>query len=302
MTVATPAGLLRQPFTVLDGGLSTALDLLGHRPSGPLWTATLLAEHPDVVTRAHALAVQAGAEVVISASYQASEAGFVAAGLSAAEARLVLASTTDVARRSGAALVAASVGPFGAVLADGSEYHGRYTASWAEVRAFHRARLQVLAGSGPDVFAVETMPARVEAEIVVEELASVTALPAWVTFTCRDEATTCAGDPMAEAVAAVDHPQVVAVGVNCTAPRHVTSLLRAAASAASGRPLVAYPNHGGRWDAAAGCWVGPGAGDVLAEAVSEWVALGARLVGGCCGVGPDEIAALARLRDSLAAG
>jgi S-methylmethionine-dependent homocysteine/selenocysteine methylase len=300
MTVGAPAGLLREPFTVLDGGLSTALAELGHHPSGLLWTAALLAAHPEVVTAAHARYVEAGAEVVISASYQASEAGFVGAGLSASDARRVLASTTEVARRSGASLVAASVGPFGAVLADGSEYHGRYEASWAEVRAFHRARLAVLADSGPDLFAIETMPGRVEAEIVVEELAEVSALPAWVSFTCRDASTTCAGDAFEDAVAAVDHPQVVAVGVNCTAPRFVGPLLQDAAGA--DRPLVAYPNHGGRWDAAAGCWVGPGAGDVLEELVPRWVALGARLVGGCCGVGAAEVAALVRLRDALAAG
>jgi homocysteine S-methyltransferase len=290
--------VVRTPFTVLDGGLSTALEALGERPSGALWTAALAVDRPEVLVRAHRLAVDAGADVVISASYQASEAGFVAAGLHTAAARAALASTTELARRAGAPLVAASVGPFGAVLADGSEYSGRYDASWSDVRAFHRARLEVLLASGPDVLAVETMPSRAEAELVVEEAIRAGAAPMWVSFTCRDASSTWAGDPIADAVAAVRHEQVVAVGVNCTAPRFVAPLL-ATIGEADDRPLVVYPNHGGTWDGAHERWVGADAAGSLVDHLDEWLLRGARLVGGCCGVGPDEVRRLARRRDEL---
>lgn len=288
--------LVRQPFTLIDGGLSTALEELGEHPTGLLWTAATLLDRPEVVTAAHRRYVEAGADVVISASYQASEQGFVAAGLTTAEARRLLASTTEVARASGAPLVACSVGPYGACLGDGSEYHGRYMASWAEVRAFHRARLEVLVPTAPDLFAVETIPTLAEAEIVVNELRRLTDAPAWLSFSCRDEVHTCGGDVLADAAVRLA-PSLTAIGVNCTAPRFVEPLLR---SVDVGLPLVAYPNHGAQWDAEHECWIGPTGGTEIAGLVPAWLAVGARFIGGCCGVGSAGIAALARLRTSLA--
>ena len=190
--------------------------------------------------------------------------------------------------------VAASVGPFGACLADGSEYHGRYAADWAEVRAFHRRRLEVLVDSGPDAFAIETMPGIVEARIVIEELRTLSSTPAWVSFTCNDSHTTCAGDPITAAVEAVA-PMADAVGVNCTHPGFVAPLLRDA-SLVTDLPLVAYPNHGAAWDAVAKCWIGTADGTDLPVHLAEWLAAGTRLVGGCCGVGTKGIAALAAAR------
>jgi homocysteine S-methyltransferase len=279
-------------FTIIDGGLSTALEELGEQPSGLLWTASALIDRPEVITAAHRRYVEAGAEIIISSSYQASEDGFVVAGMSATEARRLLASTTAVARASGAAAVAASVGPFGACLGDGSEYHGRYDASWGDVRAFHRRRLEVLVDTGPDLFAIETVPTAAEGQIVAEELRRLTEVPAWLTFSCRDHEHTCGGDPFVDAVAAVA-PLVDAVGVNCTAPGLVASLL---ADVAVDLPLVAYPNHGAAWDAAHGCWIGPTGGAEIPGLVPEWLAEGVRLVGGCCGVGMAGIRALREQR------
>jgi homocysteine S-methyltransferase len=291
---------IRQPFSVVDGGLSTALEELGHHPAGLLWTAQLVLDRPDAVVAAHRLFVDAGADVVISAAYQASVEGFARAGAGAADARRALASTTDLARRSGAPFVAASIGPFGATLGDGSEYHGRYDASWSEVRAFHRERLAVLADTAPDLFAIETIPSRAEAEIVLDELARLTSVAASLSLACVDGERTCAGDDVAAvATMAAGAPNVAAVGVNCTHPRHVGSLLARAASATS-LPLVAYPNHGRAWDAGRDCWTGDGAGDAPAPHAREWWNAGARLIGGCCGIGPDGIAGLVRARAALA--
>lgn len=289
------AALLRLPFTVLDGGLSTALEELGERPAGLLWTAAALLDRPELITAAHRLYVQAGADVVITASYQASVAGFMAAGASAAEARRVLASTTAVARASGASLVACSIGPFGACLGDGSEYRGDYAASWAEVRAFHRTRLQVLVDTAPDVFAIETIPTLAEAEIVVEELRALTDAPAWVSFACASESHTCGGDEFATAVGRVAQV-VTSVGLNCTAPRLVEPLLQSLVRSAVDLPFVVYPNHGAKWDGEHHCWLGPTGGAEIPSLVPSWLAAGARLIGGCCGVGSEGIRALAALR------
>ncbi|MDP2293165.1 MAG: homocysteine S-methyltransferase [Actinomycetota bacterium] len=287
----------REPFALIDGGLSTALEEMGERPAGLLWTAAALVDRPQVLTAAHRLYVDAGADVIITASYQASESGLVAAGLSATEARRALAATTAVARAAQPAFVASSVGPFGAHLGDGSEYTGVYAASWGEVRAFHRQRLAVLVDTAPDLFAIETIPSLAEAEIVIDELRVLTDAPAWLTFSCRDAAHTCAGDQFADA-AGVVAPAVSAVGVNCTAPTFVLPLLQSASVAV---PLVVYPNHGAAWDGEHRCWIGPTGGGELPGLAPSWLAAGARLIGGCCGVGTAGIAALARLRDELAA-
>ncbi len=287
--------LVREPFTLLDGGLSTALEEMGERPAGPLWTAAALVDRPEVITAAHRRYVDAGADIVITASYQASEAGFMDAGLTGESARRVLASTTEVARASGAPLVASSVGPFGACLGDGSEYHGRYAASWAEVRRFHRSRLEVLVESGPDLFAIETMPTAAEAEIVVEELRALSGAPAWLSFTCVDEVHTAGGDVFADAADSLA-ADVSAVGVNCTSPALALPLLAAVRSTV---PLVVYTNHGATWDGDHSCWRGAVGGVELPALVPSWLAVGARLIGGCCGVGTEGIAALGALRHSL---
>ncbi len=291
-------GLLRDPFTVVDGGLSTSLEELGHHPGGSLWTAQLVIDRPETIVAAHRRFVDAGADVVISSSYQASIDGFIRAGLDRAGATAALASTTDLARRSGASFVAVSVGPYGAYLADGSEYRGDYSATWAEVRAFHRERLEVLVDTGGDVLAVETIPTVAEAEIVLDEIARLGAPPTWLTFTCVDQRTTCGGEPIGDAIAAVQAvPNLVAIGLNCTDPRHVSSLL-ASAGERTELPFVVYPNHGRTWDGEAKCWLGDG-DDHLARRAEEWVSLGARLIGGCCGVGADGVRSLADVRDHL---
>ena len=291
---------LRQPFTVLDGGLSTALEELGESPVGPLWAAAPIVDRPSLITAAHRRYVDAGADVIITSSYQASEAGLVAAGLEPTAARRVLASTTAVARASGAAIVACSIGPFGACLADGSEYHGRYSATWSQVRAFHRARLEVLVETEPDLFAIETVPTAIEAEIIVDVLRSLTTAPAWVSFSCKDDAHTCGGELLSDAVARVV-ADVDAIGVNCTAPHMVAPLLRSlSVDGPLAVPLLAYPNHGAHWNADLRNWAGHAEGSDIPGLVPSWIAAGARIIGGCCGVGSSGIAELVAVRASLA--
>lgn len=288
----------------VDGGLATELEARGHDLTGTLWSARVLAEDPAAVRDVHAAYFRAGAVVGISASYQASRSGFERNGRTAAQADASLRRSVElvreaaeVVRAEGVAtpmLVAASVGPYGATLHDGSEYRGRYGLSRAELVAFHRERLDVLAAAGPDLLAIETIPDVAEAEALLEVLADHPDLPAWLSYSCADGATTCAGQPYAEAVAvAVSAPTVRAVGVNCTKPEHVSGLLAAGAAARAGRPYVVYPNAGRTWDGAASEWNGDGSDRLPAAAVREWVALGATLVGGCCGLGPAAVADIA---------
>ncbi|MCW2811204.1 MAG: Homocysteine S-methyltransferase [Friedmanniella sp.] len=283
---------LRQgPPVVLDGGLATELEAQGHDLSSTLWSARLLAEAPEAVVAAHAAYFAAGAQVATTASYQASFAGLAAQGHDPAELLTRSVRLADRARQQaggGDLWVAASVGPYGAALADGSEYRGDYGQSVAELAAWHRPRLEVLAAAGPDVLALETIPCLAEVEALLLEVARLD-LPCWLSLTCADGRTR-AGEPVAEAYAmAADVPQVLAVGVNCTHPREVDTLVESAA--ASGKPVVVYPNSGEDWDAVARRWTGSPA--LAPGQVQGWVADGARLVGGCCRVGPEQIRAVA---------
>jgi homocysteine S-methyltransferase len=287
---------------VVDGGLSTALEEAGHRLDGKLWTASLLVDDPDAIVAAHLAFLRSGARLLVTSSYQASVEGFVAAGIDPGEAVVLLQRTTALAvaaRRQfadedpeGAAdvLIAASVGPYGATLGDGSEYRP-VAIDDADLGRFHAPRLRLLAETEPDLLAIETIASAREARAILTALDGLPATSAWVTFTCRDAGTTWGGDPIEEAVAAVtDSPSVVAVGVNCTAPTNVAPLLTRI-GLVTDLPLVAYPNGGRGWDATEKAWHGPAQGFSQAE-VATWIALGARYVGGCCGVGPTAIAML----------
>jgi homocysteine S-methyltransferase len=287
---------LADGVVVLDGGLATALEARGHDLSSGLWSAGLLLDQPDAVVAAHRAFFAAGAHVATTASYQVSFSGFAARGLGPADTASALRRSVELAERARSAMppdrprwVAASVGPYGAALADGSEYRGDYALSVAELRAWHRPRLQALMDTTADVLALETIPCLAEVEALLAEVHG-TGAPCWLSLTCSGM-TTRAGEPVDEAFAmAADVPEVVAVGVNCLDPADVPELVSRAA-ARSGKPAVAYPNSGETWDAAARSWQGPPA--FAASSVQQWTAAGARLVGGCCRVLPETIAAVA---------
>jgi homocysteine S-methyltransferase len=290
----TSAPGLRQVITdgvvVLDGGLATLLEARGHDLSSSLWSARLLTDDPEAIVEAHAEFFAAGAQVATTASYQASFAGLAMLGHGTAEAAELMRLSVTLARRARDehrpdGWVAASVGPYGAHLADGSEYRGDYDLDVAGLREFHRPRLEVLAAAGADVLAVETVPCLAEVEALCAELDG-TGVTAWLSVSADGERTR-AGEPLREAWGmAADVAEIVALGVNCCDPDDVTTALAGATG-----PLVAYPNSGQGWDAVRRCWTGESAFD--AGAVTSWVAAGARLVGGCCRVGPADITAVA---------
>ncbi len=279
---------------MLDGGMSTALELAGHDLSDELWSARLLLTDPDAVRAAHLAYYRAGAEVAITASYQASFDGFARRGIDEHETERLLRSSVELARSAasdvdGQRWVAASVGPYGAVLADGSEYRGRYGLSRRELSEFHRRRVETLCSAGPDVLAAETIPDLDEAEAVLDVVRG-SGVPMWLSYSIRG-GTTCAGQPLEEAFAVVSGvDEVIAIGVNCCAPEDVADAV-AVARRVTGLPVVVYPNSGETWDARTRSWTGDGSG--FSAPAREWADGGARLVGGCCRTGPEAIAVLA---------
>lgn len=301
---AAPAGAPSRPLAaalaagtvLLDGGLSNQLEAQGCDLSDDLWSARLLVDGPEQIVAAHTAYVRAGAQVLITAGYQASFEGFRQRGIGRADAAGLFARSVELARRAAGAVdrdvwVAASVGPYGAVSADGAEYRGRYGLTIRELERFHRPRIEALAAAGPDVLAMETVPDTDEAQALLR-VAGECGLPVWLSYTVAGDRTR-AGQRLEEAFGMVDGmEQVVAVGVNCCDPADVDGAVRVAAET-TGKPVVVYPNSGERWDARGRAWTGGATFDP--GRVRAWQDAGARLVGGCCRVGPATVAELAAL-------
>jgi homocysteine S-methyltransferase len=282
---------------VLDGGLATQLEAQGHDLDSALWSAQLLHDDPDAIIQAHCAYFAAGAQVATTASYQASIGGFARAGIEQDEAEQLIKRSVRLAEHARASCtddhqrwIAGSIGPYGAALADGSEYRGDYDLSVNQLRAWHRPRIELLAGAGVDILALETIPCLAEVEALLAEIDG-SGQQCWLSITCAGDRTR-AGEPAVKAFClARDVDEIIAVGVNCMDPADAYALVPSA-SASTGKPVVVYPNSGERWDAAARAWIGPAT--YRPEDVQDWISSGARLVGGCCRVGPAKIR---RIRD-----
>lgn len=313
MTTAAPAdttlaqALEVQDVVILDGGLATALETLGHDLSDRLWSARLLIDDPAAIRDVHRRYLEAGADCITTSSYQATIEGFVARGLTGTTGVKLLALSVRLAveardafwaakhNRQGRLrpLVAASVGPYGAYLANGAEYTGQYDLDEQGLFTFHEQRFAVLAGAGCDLMACETVPSRPEGLALARLIDRTPGVAAWLSFSCRDGRHLRDGTPLREMVGAVAGRRgIVAVGVNCTEPQYVTSLLEQAQRVTS-LPLVAYPNSGEIYDVRRRAWSGQPSAS-LADLAPRWRAAGARLIGGCCRTGFEEIRALRR--------
>lgn len=304
-------------YAVLDGGLATELERHGQDLDDPLWSAKSLIHSPHLIRRVHLDYLDAGADIIISASYQATIQGFKANGLSGEESEALLRRSVEIAcearqiynsRLTKTAsdqfeggrfserpiLVAASVGSYGAYLADGSEYSGKYgdAVTVESLKNFHRRRVQVLAESGADIIAFETIPRKLEAQAYVELLEEEGIdIPAWLSFSCKDESKLVSGDSILDCVSIANSSKhVEAVGVNCTAPRHINGLISAICKV-SNKPVVVYPNSGETYDGESKQWLnsdGEEDGDFVGY-VSKWRKAGASLIGGCCRTTPKTI-------------
>ncbi|MDH4054737.1 MAG: homocysteine S-methyltransferase [Gammaproteobacteria bacterium] len=289
---------------LLDGGLATQLEAQGCDISNDLWSASLLQSNPEAIVTAHRAYLDAGAECLATASYQASRQGFGKHGMSCDEADAMMLLSVALAKRarreakSGAA-IAASLGPYGAMLHDGSEYVGNYGVSSDTLREFHEARLKLFDDAGADVLALETIPSLQEAE-VIRDLLRDCQTPSWVSFSCRDSAHISDGALLSDAARLfAAHPTVVAVGINCTSPQHVPALLAELGKSLVDMQFLAYPNSGEVYDIRSRSWSGTVTPGDCAAAARSWIAAGATIVGGCCRMGPRHIEAMAAMISGL---
>jgi homocysteine S-methyltransferase len=283
---------------ILDGGLATHLEALGYDLSDDLWSARLLIENPEAILQAHRDYFAAGADVATTASYQASFPAFVRRGRTEHEAQALMQLSVELAKQArdeaGGGVVAASVGPYGAYLANGAEYTGDYDLDEDGLVDWHRPRWEVLADSHADLLACETIPSYAEARAIARLLEQTPAVNAWVSFSCRDGEHISDGTRLADCAALfAGNPQVVAVGINCTAPRHIKSLM----GHLRGSPIVVYPNSGETWDPENHRWLGLSDPVEFGAAAREWRDAGASFIGGCCRTTPEHIRSI---RASLA--
>ena len=289
---------------ILDGALATELEARGCDLADTLWSAKVLMENPELIYQVHYDYFASGAHCAITASYQATPQGFAQRGLDEAQSRSLIQQSAVLAQRarddyraeSGTAaplLVAGSVGPYGAFLANGAEYRGDYALPEAEMKAFHRPRVAALLETGVDLLACETLPSFAEAQALVSLLAEFPDSSAWFSFTLRDANHISDGTPLSEVAALLNAaPQVVAVGINCVALESVTPALRTL-QALCDKPLLVYPNSGEQYDATSKTWHSAPSGCTLHDKFPEWQQAGARLIGGCCRTTPQDIAAIA---------
>ncbi|WP_447882164.1 homocysteine S-methyltransferase [Serratia fonticola] len=307
MSVNNPlAALLADNRTlILDGAMATELEARGCDLTDPLWSAKVLIENPELIYQVHLDYFNAGAQCAITASYQATPQGFLRRGLDESQSLALIAQSVHLAQQARAdylaqcpqqlpLLVAGSVGPYGAYLADGSEYRGDYHLPQAEMIAFHRPRITALANAGVDLLACETLPSFAELQALLALLAEFPALGGWFSFTLRDSQHLSDGTPLAVVMAELnDNPQVLAVGVNCIALENVTPALQQLA-ALSNKPLLVYPNSGEHYDAVSKTWHSCGNHQHhLINQLADWQHAGARLIGGCCRTTPADIQAIA---------
>lgn len=295
--------LNQQGFLVLDGGLATELETCGFNLDTPLWSAHLLQTHPEAIKNIHMNYLEAGADCIVTASYQASFQGFAQQNISELETENLLQKSVSLALaardeylksatqpKATSPFVAASIGPYGAYLANGAEYHGNYNISKSELRDFHEKRFRLLAKSGADFLACETIPSIEEAEVLLTLLEESPDAIAWMSFSCRDGIHINDGTPIRECARLLkDSKQVFAIGVNCTAPRFVSSLINEIKNATPQKLIAVYPNSGEIYDGKNRNWVGIRDAAAFGTAASEWFRDGARLIGGCCRTGPEHV-------------
>jgi homocysteine S-methyltransferase len=289
-----------QGIHVVDGGMATELEYLGAKIDGPLWSAHVLEDAPEKIIAVHRAYIEAGAQCILTSSYQVSRMGYAEYGLAAERADAALLRSIELARAACAefperrVVVAASLGPYGAALHNGSEYHGNYGCSFADMVNFHRERIRVLAEASagrsvPDLLAFETLPSLDEALAIGEALTPWPELAAWFCFTCKDDRHVAHGELLGESAAEVARfPQTVAIGLNCTHPALIPSLI-GELRRASNQLVVVYPNSGEEWDAVGRCWTGKGDPVSYGAKAAEWFDAGAQIVGGCCRTRPAHI-------------
>lgn len=306
MTPTNGEGVDAPRIVVLDGGFSTQLSChVGHVIDGdPLWSARFLHTHPEEVINTHLDFLRAGADLIITNTYQASVEGFMehlgltqqqsyeliirGAELAKRARTLYLEEYQDYIQNGQVPLVVGSIGPFGAHLHDGSEYDGSYadTTSIETMREWHRPRIQALVEAGVDLLALETIPCQEEAEMLCDLLREFPNMKAWLAFSCKDNQSIAHGESfqkVAKKCWESNPDQLVAVGVNCCAPSYVANLLKGFNDDRPHAPipLIVYPNSGEKYNPQIG-WIDRDKCEAVEVFIQQWLDLGVRYVGGCC--------------------
>jgi len=295
------------PLMILDGAMSTELERHDCDLNDSLWSAKVLMENPELIKQVHLDYFTAGADCAITASYQATVQGFSRRGLSEAEALHLIQTSVRIAVHARdefwvdaenrltrpKPIVAASIGPYGAFLADGSEYRGDYKLTEDELMDFHRPRMKALIDAGADILACETIPCQMEAKAIVRLLKEFPGTYAWISFSAKDELHISNGEPVAQCAEWLNkHEQIAAVGINCTPPQYIPSLIKEIYNKTD-KPIVVYPNSGEQYDATNKTWHGISSGETFGWSTQHWYECGARLIGGCCRTRPEDIMAIA---------
>jgi homocysteine S-methyltransferase len=291
---------------LLDGGLSNELERQGCDLNQKLWSAKLLESNPEAITLAHLAYLEAGAHCIITSSYQATLPGFMAIGYDKASASGLILKSVDLAEEARTRfllanphafkpLIAASIGPYGAYLADGSEYRGDYVISDQQLSDFHEPRIKLLATTTADILACETIPSLREATVLSGLLEKINK-PAWISFSCKDGKHISDGTSIEKCAAYFsNHPTVFAIGVNCTSPAFISALIRSIKAKSGDKKIVVYPNSGAVYHAESKTWSGLSDASSCELMVKEWMELGADIIGGCCGIGPHQIKAMGKI-------
>lgn len=291
---------------LLDGGLSNELERQGCDLNQKLWSAKLLESNPEAIILAHLAYLESGAQCIITSSYQATLPGFMAIGYDQPSASALILKSVQLAEEARSRfmsyhphslkpLIAASIGPYGAYLADGSEYRGDYGISDQELTDFHEPRIKLLNNSTADILACETIPSFQEASVLSAILKN-SNKSAWISFSCKDGKHINDGTPIEKCAAFLaHHPRIFAIGVNCTSPNYISELIQSIKTKSGDKKIVVYPNSGAVYHADSKTWSGLSDLSSCEVMVKEWMDLGADIIGGCCGIGPEQIKAMSKI-------
>jgi len=288
---------------LIDGGLSNQLERQGYNLNHKLWSAKLLDFEPEAIIHAHLAYLEAGARCITTASYQATISGFMSVGYDKITAETLILKSVQLAEKAikrfqskdYKPLIAASIGPYGAYLADGSEYRGNYGVSNKELKLFHEYRIRLLDSSNADILACETIPSFKET-VVLNDLLQNVKKQAWVSFTCKDEKHIRDGAPITECVKVIaDNPKIFAIGINCTAPRYISKLVKTIKPIIKDKRIIVYPNSGDIYDVKTKTWSKASSITTFLALTEEWIDIGVDIIGGCCRIGQEEIKSLSKL-------
>lgn len=309
---ASLEGIIKENgIMVIDGSMGTALERLGADNSSSLWTAGTLAKDPELVKQVHLDYFRAGADCGITCTYQATIPGLMENGYTNDEAERIIADSIRLfleardawwnaegkAEGRSYPLCLAGIGPYGAYLADGSEYRGKYGVSDDVIYDFHRRRLEIVKEAGADIALIETQPSLSEAMIagdICEELG----LDYWISFSCRDGMRINEGDLIRECAEALSdgRPHLKMIGVNCSKPEYISSLIRQL-KAVTELPIAVYPNSGLIYDPVTKTWSAPEGVLDFGSYALEYMKAGAAAVGGCCTTDAEQIKQVAEARE-----